>query len=120
MATNIDCRDDVPAPKSIMSNALEPGELKFYATYKGKRVNDGDYWLPDVPGCQNAGQHLCCPVRISSLGIHYTWRTQNPDDHIEHTDGRTYYGSWDVESVQAENVLLFLIAPTEENSSHEQ
>lgn len=88
-----------------------PSQLKFYAIYKGNLVEDGDYWVPNTlenDWHQKAGPHNCYPVKISSLGIHYTPRLRNQHDYIEHSDGRTYYGSWESECVHAEDVALVL------------
>jgi hypothetical protein len=93
-------------------NCYAPSELRFYADYKGQRVNDGDYWLPNTLANdwgQKACPNNCYPVRISSLGIHYTQRCHDDDDYIEHSDGRTYYGSWESSQVHSEGVNLFLL-----------
>ena len=90
--------------KLNQSNGYAPAELKFYAMYKGKRVNDGDYWLPEG----RATPSDCYPVRVSSLGIHYTQRLAADSDYIEHSDGRTYYGSWEWEAIHSQDVTIYL------------
>jgi hypothetical protein len=103
----------INTPDKSMANLVEerltsicyaPAELRFYALHKGERVENGDYWLPD----EKAGYHNSYPVKISSAGIHYTYRLSTDDDYIEHSDGRTYYGSWESESVHAKGVSLLL------------
>jgi hypothetical protein len=79
-----------------------PAELKFYAIHKGKRVEDGDYWLPE--GGSNPCD--CYPVRVSSLGIHYTQRLVADDEYIERSDGRMYY--WEYEAIHAQDVIIHL------------
>jgi hypothetical protein len=90
--------------KLNQSNGYAPAELKFYAMCKGKRVNDGDYWLPEG----RATPSDCYPVRVSSLGIHYTQRLAADSDYIEHSDGRTYYGSWEWEAIHSQDVTIYL------------
>lgn len=86
------------------AHGYAPAELKFYAMHKGKRVKDGDYWLPEG----RATPSDCYPVRVSSLGIHYTQRLATDCDYIEHSDGRTYYGSWELEAIHTQDVTIYL------------
>ncbi len=85
-------------------NGYAPAELKFYAMHNSQRVNDGDYWLPEG----RATPSDCYPVRVSSLGIHYTQRLAADRDYIEHSDGRTYYGSWEWEAIHSQDVTIYL------------
>lgn len=96
---------------SAQERCYTPSELKFYAVYKGKRVIDGDLWLPDERGCN----FNCYPVKISSMGIHYTRRMRSGSGHLTHSDGRTYYEDWESERVQAKGVSLFPHNPRTES-----
>ena len=87
-----------------MKTNYKPSELKFSATYNGEIVKAGDYWLPD----ERAGYWNCYPVRISSMGIHYTRKLKPDSEHITCSDGRTYYDSWESECIQSEGVSLSL------------
>lgn len=103
-----DVRND--KQKSIEGNGYDPSELKFYAVYDGKRVDDGDYWLPKE--VENhfqliASPSTCYPVKVSSAGIHYKMKLAEIDT-INH-GGQTFYATWESECVHCAGVTLFLI-----------
>jgi hypothetical protein len=96
---------------SEKSDGFNPGELKFFAEVNGQIVRDGDYWSP-----QNGLREFFSssyPVRISSLGIHYTKKQSSSDEVIVKNDGtsRSYYSDWEQEIICSEGVRLYVSNP---------
>ena len=81
-----------------------PYELKFSAIFNGQIINEGDFWLPDEKG----GQWNCYPVKISSMGIHYTRKIKSDSGYLTHSNGKTYYADWENEGVHSREVSLFM------------
>jgi hypothetical protein len=93
------------------SHCVNPGELKFFAVVNGQIVHDGDYWSPQS-GLRKFFSSSY-PVRISSLGIHYTKKQLNTDEVIVKNDGtsRSYYSDWEQEIICSEGVRLYVSNP---------
>ena len=84
---------------------FKPEELKFRAFYRGKEINNGDYWHPyhKKPSDKN-----CYAVKISSAGIHYCGRLKGIEEVVVRMNNKEvyFYQEFETEYVWIEDVEL--------------
>ncbi len=94
------------------TEGIIPASIEFYAVIDGKRIEDGDHWLPtDINGMsQRCGPNDCHPVTISSAGVHYCKKLRD-GSYLTNENGKTYYYDWEHTEI-CDSGRLYLTKPT--------